>query len=538
MAQDIMPALEPMFRPRRRRRFWFPLVVLGIALPLVITTVLLERAGIEVGVLLVLTPIVVIVALVALPVWFLFFSRFRRRTRLRVTGGVLLLLLLGAATVRKVEFTGSWKPLFIFRWQPKSDDLLAQHLSQPRPQVALPPIDLKIDPLHDFPRYRGANCDGVVYGIKLAADWKQHPPRLLWRHPCGGGYAGFAVAGNVVVTIEQRQDQEAVVCYDRATGQERWVYAYPSLFERSELMGGDGPRATPTIADGAVYALGANGHLACLDGATGHPRWTVNILEDNEARNAEWGMSGSPLIVNDLVVVNPGINPDHDVGCAVAAYDRRSGRRVWASGLRKAAYSSPQLATLAGKQQILVFDADGLIGLDPKTGAELWSYPWVTMMGMNITQPVVIGDDRVFISSERGNGCALLRIRRDGEKFSVEPVWKNTLFASKFCNPVAANGYIYGMSHGVLACLDQATGQRRWKDGRYGHGQVLLVDRLLLITSESGDVVLAAADPAEFRELALLPVFDAKTWNTPALAGRQLFVRNHAEMACFELAVE
>jgi outer membrane protein assembly factor BamB len=308
MAQD---AVSPVGQHARSwRRFRFPLAVIAIAVLSVVMPRIWEPAA-RMGLILIGVGVASVVALI---VWFFGFSPFRGRTRLAVLGCFLLMGLASAAVVRDVEFTGSWRPILRYRWEARAADLLDQHRAQIPAAEDLPPTDLTVDPLRDFPRYRGRNCDGVVQRVKLATDWKSRPPRLLWRQPAGGGYAGFAVAGNVAVTIEQRRDQEVVVCYDRATGRERWVYSYPSLFHRSELMGGDGPRTTPTISDGYVYSLGANGHLLCLDGATGKPHWSVNILEDNGAKNAEWAMSGSPLIFEDLVIVNPGIDPQRNAG--------------------------------------------------------------------------------------------------------------------------------------------------------------------------------------------------------------------------------
>ena len=246
-------------------------------------------------------------------------------------------------------------------------------------------------------------------------------------------------------------------------------------------------------------------------------------------------MTSSPLIVGNLVIVNAGIDPDKKAGRALAAYDRASGVLIWAGGNDIAGYSSPQLAQLDGSEQILLFDGGGLAGFDPKSGSELWRYPWKTFSDMNIMQPLVLGEDQVFISSEMSNGCALLQVKKKGERWAVDTVWKNKLFGARFANPVAADGHIYGLSNGILTCLEQETGKRTWKGGRFGSGQVLLAGKSLLITSEMGEVMLMAADPKEYRELARMTVFSGKTWNTPALAGNQLFVRNHREMACYEL---
>jgi outer membrane protein assembly factor BamB len=260
----------------------------------------------------------------------------------------------------------------------------------------------------------------------------------------------------------------------------------------------------------------------------------VNILEDNQATRVPWGMTSSPLVVGEMVIVNPGIDPDHNAEQSLAAYRRSDGKRVWAAGSCKAGYSSPLLARLAGRDQVLILDAGGLVARD-LAGKKLWRHPWETPQDMNITQPLVLGPDRVFLSSETTNGCALLKITRQGDDFTAEPVWANRYLCSKFANPVALGGAIYGLSNGTMVCIDQQTGKRHWRAKRYGHGQMLAANGAVLVLDERGELAVVAADTRRFRELARLEVFKARTWNTPALAGRQLFIRNDAEMACFEL---
>ncbi len=355
---------------------------------------------------------------------------------------------------------------------------------------------------------------------------------MLWRQPVGGGYAAFAVAGNAAVTIEQRRDREAIVCYDATTGRERWLHDYSAHF--TESLGGDGPRATPTIADGAVFSLGASGQLACLDLATGKMRWDVNILEDDD--NVPWGMSGSPLVYDQLVVVNPGTQRSTAAGRAVVAYDRATGRQVWRAGSTKAGYSSPMLADLAGVRQLLLLDGEILAGYDPQTGGELWRFPWETYQDINVAQPVALDGDRIFISSGYDKGCAMLRLTESAGKWKVETLWQNRNMRCKFTSPVAYQGFLYGLDEGILSCIDQETGKRRWRDGRYGHGQMLVADDLLLILSESGKLVLVEATPEGHHELGSIGTLDGKTWNNPALADGKAFVRNSEEMACYELA--
>jgi outer membrane protein assembly factor BamB len=302
-------------------------------------------------------------------------------------------------------------------------------------------------------------------------------------------------------------------------------------------MGGDGPRATPTIDGGNVYALGATGRLNCLNGATGQAIWTRNILEDAGGANSPFGMAGSPLVVHDLVVVCPG-----GKGCSLTAYDRATGARRWAAGDSRAAYSSPVAATLAGKEQILIFNADGLFAHDMRDGHVLWSQPWLTPPEFNnVCQPIPLAGitanepDRVFVASGYQKGCGLLDVARSADHFDIQVRWANTNLKPKFTSVVVRNGFVYGLDERILTCIDLSTGSRCWKGGRYGNGQLILVDDLLLIQAESGEVALVEASPARFQELGRFAALKQRTWNHPALAGWLLLVRNDREAACYAL---
>jgi outer membrane protein assembly factor BamB len=229
-----------------------------------------------------------------------------------------------------------------------------------------------------------------------------------------------------------------------------------------EMMGGDGPRATPAWFDGRVYALGAHGELQCLEDDTGRVIWRRNILEDNGVSNLQWGMAAAPLIVDDAVVVLPGGSD----GRSIVAYDRRSGNRLWSAENDPSAYSSPMLATLADTRQIVVLTATRLIGLTPGKGEVLWQYPWVTHMGINASQPLIVSDSRVFVSSSYGVGAALLEITRDKGAFSVREVWRNNRMKNRFTSSVLHEGHIYGLDESILTCLDAKTGEVKWKGGR------------------------------------------------------------------------
>lgn len=473
----------------------------------------------------------------ALFVWLLAWSRVPPVPRVKVLGAALAVSVCLTLALWVEGFAGDGRPLLTWRWTPANETILAAHRERANPPARSDDVRLEIGPL-DFPQFRGPDRSGAIEGVHLQRDWTKSPPRLVWRQPVGEGWSSFAVAGEFCITQEQRGRHEAIVCYELRTGAERWEHRVAAEFD--ELMGGRGPRATPTIHAGRVHALGSTGILSCLEGSDGREVWSRNVLEDAHCENRPFGMTGSPLVVGDLVVVSPGCREG-----SLAAYDRETGARRWAGGDAAAAYSSPVSARLAGREQILIFNAEGLFAHDQHTGEVLWSYPWITPPELNnVCQPVPLpaddgsAPDRVFISSGYGKGCVLLSIREEGGQLAASPVWSSRSMRAKFTSVVLRDGYVYGLDERTLTCVDLATGKRAWRGGDYGFGQVLLVDDLLLIQDESGDIALAEATPEKFTELSRFPALDHRTWTHPALAGQFLLVRNDREAACYELPVE
>ncbi len=473
-----------------------------------------------------------------LALWWVFFSGIAWSIRLL---GMVLVVGLGvgfALSIRNVELTTGRVgliPSIEFIWDKSIDATFdAATSADTGPKDDLPPIDATIGD-RDFPSYRGPKTDGVV-SVPSFLDWSNTRPERLWTQPSPGGYSGVAVAGNIVVTILQRVDkqEEIIICYDRATGKQRWTHTYSAYHK--DVMG-DGPRATPTIHDNRIYSLGGMGDLVCLNVA-GKKIWSANILKDSGAKKIQWGMTGSPLIVDGLVIVNSGVDPANPVGPSLLAYDAVDGAIRWKVGKRKAGYSSPQLATIAGVRQMLLFDGEGLAAYDPKTGSELWQHPWSTQFEMNSIQPVVLGDDRVFISSELVNGCVMLKIKRaDDGKWSTDVLWQHKKFAARYANLVTDGKRLYGLHNfsGILTCLDANDGSVIWKGARQGPGQLLLVnDMLLVVHGDTGHVSLFNTDGAELGQHRAF-VEPYKTWNTLAIAGDRLFLRNQREIVCLKL---
>ena len=384
---------------------------------------------------------------------------------------------------------------------------------------------------NDWPQFLGPNRNGTVDQPCLARDWEAQPPQRLWLRPVGAGWSGFAVAGGRAVTQEQRGDNETVVCYDLLSGVPLWVYAYPAHFQSP--LAGEGPRATPTIAGRRVYALGSTGILNCLDLETGKLRWSKDTVRDNESKVNEWGMSCSPLIVDDLVVVSAGGKNNQ----SLVAYRAATGDFVWGAGTDGAGYSSPCLVTLAGKAQILIFNSGGVCAHDPVSGTTLWKYRWPGGHP-HVSMPILLPEDRLLVSSGYGVGSELLKIQKDSAgALNATRLWKSNRLKAKFTNLIYRDGFIYGLDDGIMACLDSASGEQKWKEGRYGHGQEILVGDVLLVTAESGEVILLDPNPQASRELTRFAALKGKTWNPPALAGEYLLMRNDKEAACYRLPV-
>jgi outer membrane protein assembly factor BamB len=444
-------------------------------------------------------------------------------------------------------------PQFESRWEPTAETKAAdywktldqsapsvdteQHLNSPTP----PEAKLAVSPL-DWPQFEGPKRDGVARGVHVRSDWRENPPRRMWDHPVGAGWSSFAVVGKYALTQEQRDDDEAVVCYDADTGRQLWAHLDRGA-RHSTVLGGLGPRATPTVSGSRVYTFGATGILNCLDPESGGLIWSTNAVKEAGVPPVQFGMSGSPLVYDNVVVVNPGgirtsMADRRESGRAVIAYDRLTGQRIWATGDYQAGYASPILATIGGVRQVIIYDAVGAGGYDAATGNELWRSPeWMNSTYNNIAQPIILPDRSIFLSSGYGTGSILFDAHKSGDLWTVKERWRApNKFKLKFNTGVYRDGFVYGLDEGILACLDLSNGKLRWKKGRYSYGEVLLLKDLLLVLSEEGDAVLVEISPSGSREVSRFHAISGKTWNHPAISRERLYVRNGEEAACFDLS--
>lgn len=375
----------------------------------------------------------------------------------------------------------------------------------------------------EWPGFRGPKRDGVVRGVKIKTDWSASPPVQLWKRPIGPGWSSFAVDGDVFYTQEQRGDKEVVASYKMSTGQPVWSHSDAARFFESNA--GAGPRATPTLSNGRVYTFGATGILNVLDASNGAVVWTRDVAKETNTQVPFWGFSSSPLVIGDTVIVA--------ASGQLVGYDAASGNRRWLGPTAGGSYSSPQLVTINGVQQVLMMSGTGAMSVTPADGKQLWQHAWG---GNSIVQPQLTGDGDVLITSQEG-GARRLAVTQGAAGWSVAERWTSNALKPYFNDFVIHKGYAFGFDGRILSCIDLKDGQRKWKGGRYGNGQlVLLSDQdLLLVLSEEGELALVQATADQFTEIAKLPAIQGKTWNHPVLVGDVLLVRNSEEMAAFRV---
>jgi outer membrane protein assembly factor BamB len=474
----------------------------------------------------------------------------------------LFLAVAGLALVRTNGLSGDAASDFEWRWKPTaeqellaaapaSEDAPVQPIAPaPAPAPVPAPAEAKADltppvvaePVVgrvervEWPGFRGPRRDGVIRGTHLETDWSKTPPAELWRHPIGPGWSSFAVGTDRIYTQEQRGEDEIVSAYELKTGKPVWRHRDAARFWESNA--GAGPRGTPTLSNGRVYALGATGIVNALNESDGSVIWSRNAASDTGRKVPDWGIASSPLVVDDLVIVA--------TAGWLAAYDASTGKPRWFGPKEGGGYSSPHLVTIDGVQQVVLVNGPGVIGVNPADGTVLWKYDW---SGDSIVQPVVLADGDFLIGSGSGlagkTGVARVTVTHTGgpstslgaSQWTVKERWTTTGLKPYFNDFVAHAGHAFGFDGGILACINLEDGSRKWKGGRYGHGQLVLLpdQNLLLVVSEDGELALVSATADKFTEIAKVPAIEGKTWNHPVLVGDTLLVRNGEEMAAFRL---
>jgi outer membrane protein assembly factor BamB len=493
-------------------------------------------AGIVVGAITFKSISIMALILIAMPwvftawaAWLLLSRGLPQPTRKR--GLVLVITLTWAffTLFQMKGLSGTGDMVLGWRWGKTAEERYLAQLAQQKGgkiSATTAPVELTTA---DWPGFRGPQRDGVVRNLTIATDWQASPPKQLWKQRVGPGWSSMCVVGGRLYTQEGRGDVEAVVCADADTGAPIWAHEEGARFE--EPMAGAGPRATPTFANDKIYALTARGLLLCLDARDGHKLWEQDVAANSGAPLPIWGFCASPLVSGNHVIVFA--EPK-----GVLAFDANDGKAAWAApGAGKVTYGSVQEATVAGESLLLVWSDKGLVAMDPPTGAVRWDREVGSPSGMpRSLQPHPI-DGAILVASEGDSGAARVDVTRDGANWRTNQAWTTTQYRPSFTDFVVKGDYLYGVANGQMTCVDLRDGKRKWHKGRYGAAQIVLLDdqALILVLCESGEVALVAAKPDGLQEMGRIPAIEGKTWNHPAVARGKLYVRNGAEIACFEL---
>jgi len=429
--------------------------------------------------------------------------------------------------------TGNFTTELLWRWEPTPEDTYLAMLESSDLSSTAGAIDEPVDAASaEWPSFRGADRNSVVENIALDPDWSANPPKEIWRRRIGPGWGSFSVAGNRMFTQEQRGDQEVIVCLDTRTGDTIWEYSYDSRFWES--IAGAGPRATPTIAEEGLLSLGAEGILTCLDPETGSEIWKRDLRDDADRQPPTWGFSASPLVAESVAIVHAGGEDDR----GLLAYNVEDGTIAWSIPAGDHSYSSPQLATFDGVTGALMLCNDGLQFVNIADGEIIWKYDW-PFTNYRTLQPLVMGNT-VIITTSLGEGTRRLNVEHaDGGDWQITEEWTSNAMKSDYNDYVAHDGYLYGFDGSILACVNLQTGDREWKRGRYGNGQVLLLAESgqLILVSEKGELVLINATPEKLDEVARFQAIEGKTWNHLVLIKDRLYLRNSNEAACYQMPV-
>ncbi len=380
---------------------------------------------------------------------------------------------------------------------------------------------------NDWEQWRGPVSDGISSETGILKKWPNRGPKQVWRIPLGAGYSGIVVSEGLVYTIYGTRGDEYCIALNEKTGKKVWRTYLSSIFRNGF---GDGPRSTPTVDEGKVYAISGQGIINCLDAKTGDKIWGQDLLRKYSASNVTWGFSSSPYIYDGMLVCNVG-----GTGHGIIALDKSNGKLIWRSTNDKGAYSTAVSAKIGGKEQLIFFTAKGIVSVIPKNGKVLWRYGWKTAHDVNAATPIVQGD-YVFLSSGYNSGAALIKISKRGGSYSVKEVWKTREMKNHFSSSIFYEGHFYGFNNTRLVCMDFKKGKTQWSQAGFNKGSLLGIDGHMIVLGERGKLALVELNPNEYREKSKTSIFPrTKCWTVPTVANGRLFARNEQEMVCLDI---
>ena len=378
----------------------------------------------------------------------------------------------------------------------------------------------------DWNQFRGGNRDGRI--VNKGTQWVEPLPELLWTKEIGSGFSEVVIADNrIYLMMAEKIDSitgwETLVCMDAATGETLWSTRIDEVFIDDDDWG-DGPRSTPAVDTERVYAFSASGKLAAVNRINGNTEWTVDFVEQYGSTVPRWGYSTSPLLVEDMVIMEVG--GENDLG--FAAFEKSTGALKWHTGNIAAAYNSPIAAPINGSTQIIFANGSTLYAFD-KDGNSLWNYTMPLRSPMAI--PVFIAPDQLFVSAANDAGSFIIRIN-DNEP---EEIMRSSIMRNDFSSSCYKDGHIYGFNVATLQCIDAETGRRLWLSRGFGKGSLIMVNDRLIVLSDLGKLTMVEATPEAYRKIAEWDALEGRSWTAPSYANGKLYVRNHTRIACFRI---
>ncbi|MDY7092425.1 MAG: PQQ-binding-like beta-propeller repeat protein [Acidobacteriota bacterium] len=396
--------------------------------------------------------------------------------------------------------------------------------AQPGPAADASPVE------GSWPAYRGAAADGVVADVTLPAPWPEGGPPEIWSRPLGPGYSGLAIVDNRLFTLFNQGDSQWAGAFSAATGEELWRHRLDKEYRDRQ---GDGPRSTPTVVDGVVYALSASGQLDALKAEDGSVVWSKNLKEAFGARSPSWGVSTQPMVDGDVLLVDVGGRDDY----SVVGLDRKTGGLKWSTGSDGAGYSQPVIFEAAGRRQAVFFTASQLLAVDPATGEQLWRRPWKTSYDVNAATPIFLPPNRLLVSSGYDTGAALLEIvAGEGGSLETREVWSSRRLKNQFSSSVVVGDRIYGFDNSILKAVDLNTGEDVWRQRGFQHGSLLATKNHLVVLGENCRLALVEINPDEYREISSVDVLGDKCWTMPTLVDGRLFLRDGETLLSLRVA--
>ncbi len=474
-------------------------------------------------------------AIAAFAIGTMLFGRMLSVRRTVLALGLAALATAHSALVRTDGVWGDFSFGFDWRWKPTAEQLASDELRRAGGAVEGAVVDapalLAALESAPWPRFRGPRGDSAQRGRRFSDDWSGRPPRELWRNRIGPAWSSFAIGADRLFTQEQRLEEEVVSCYDAKTGRPIWSFATPSRF--FESLGGLGPRGTPTLADGSVYALGAEGILVRVSAVDGSLVWKADLkAASGRTEPPMWGFSCSPCVDGGVVVVHAGGEGDK----GIVAFRVDDGQVAWTAPAGELSYASVQKITLLGREYLCLLSNSGAHLLEPSTGRPVYDYAF-PHAGYRACQAQVIDGDKLLIPAGMGTGTRLVQFSSGENGLEGKDLWTSLDMKPDYNDILVHDGHIYGFDNAIFACIGLEDGTRKWKGGRYAKGQALLLadSGLIVVVGERGELVLVRATPEKHEELGRIEALGDKTWNHPVVVDDRLYLRNAEEIVCYEL---